>query len=146
MAKTKKINIGVKGVIVKDNKVLLLKRNLGNRQVYWDVSGGRVDDNEDLLETLRRELVEEIPSIVNFEIKEILDVYRLPRGIEKDLGLILLFYRVQSDITNITLSHEHFEYRWFNQEELEDIHVGMNTEVDYIEDGYKQACLKSLSI
>ncbi len=114
--------------------------------MYWDVPGGRVDDNEDLLETLRRELVEEIPSIVNFEINEILDVYRLPRDIEKDLGLILLFYQVQSDITNITLSHEHCEYRWFNKEELEGIYVGMNTEVDYIEDGYKQACLKALNV
>lgn len=94
MSNLKTFNIGVKGLIVKDNKVLLLKRDLGNGQMYWDVPGGRINDNEDILETLKRELVEEISSIGDFKIKEILDVYRLPRDIEKDLGLVLIFYKV----------------------------------------------------
>ncbi len=144
MSNLKTFNIGVKGLIVKDNKVLLLKRDLGNGHIYWDIPGGRIDGSEDILETLKRELIEEIPSIKNFEIKEILHVYRLPRDIEKDLGLVLIFYKVNVEDFQVKLSGEHCGYKWFDKEMLNSIYVGASSEVTYIEQGYKDACLKSL--
>jgi len=146
MNKIKNFNIGVKGVIVKDKKVLLLKRDMGNGQVFWDVPGGRIDDNEDILETLKRELLEELPSIGKFKIKEILHSYRLPRDIKEDLGLVLLFYKVNAEDFQVKLSNEHCDYRWFDKEMLNGIHVGVSVEVEYIEQGYKDACLKSLLV
>lgn len=144
MSEIKLFNVGVKGVIVRDKKVLLLKRDLGNGQVYWDIPGGRIDCNEDIIDTLNRELVEEIPSIKSFEIKEILHVYRLPRDIEKDLGLLLIFYKVNVEDFQVKLSGEHCGYKWFDKEMLNSIYVGASSEVTYIEQGYKDACLKSL--
>ena len=38
--------VGIKGVIVKDNKVLLLRKNPTNSAEFWEMPGGRIDHNE----------------------------------------------------------------------------------------------------
>jgi len=40
----KKFFIGVKAVIVQSERILLLERNCS--QPFWEVPGGRVDENE----------------------------------------------------------------------------------------------------
>lgn len=56
--------VGIKGVIVNDGKVLMLRANaaLGRRDI-WEIPGGRIDDEENIEQTLRRELQEELPNI-----------------------------------------------------------------------------------
>jgi len=103
--------VGVKAVIVKDGKVLLLKDN--SRPDFWDVPGGRIDDNETLEQALLRELNEELPSHSNPRIGKLLNAYRIPGSIKDNLGLVLLFYKVDVDFEGeITLSDEHTEYAW----------------------------------
>lgn len=50
-------NIGVFAVIVKDNKVLLGKRNYGN--YYWTLPGGKIENKEKIIDALKREVQEE---------------------------------------------------------------------------------------
>lgn len=103
--------VGVKAVIVRDGKVLLLKDS--SRPDFWDVPGGRIDDNETLEQTLLRELNEELPSHSNPRIGKLLNAYRIPGSIKDNLGLVLLFYKVDVDFEGeITLSDEHTEYAW----------------------------------
>ena len=108
--------VGVKAIVIKDDKILLLKDS--SRPDFWDVPGGRIDDNETIEQTLLRELTEELPSHTNPHIGELLNAYRIPGSIKDDLGLVLLFYRVDVDFDGeITLSSEHTGYEWLSLED-----------------------------
>jgi 8-oxo-dGTP diphosphatase len=108
--------VGIKGVIIKDNKVLLIKAADGKG--FWETPGGRIDDQEAVHETLHRELKEELSNIHNVEIHEILDAYRVPRDIDGGKSLVLVFYRVTADfVGNPELSHEHTDWKWVKKDE-----------------------------
>ena len=108
--------VGVKGVIVRDGKVLLLHTNANheNRGDRWEMPGGRIDGDETIEQALRRELKEELPNIQNIEIGEILSSHRLLKDIEGNNSLVLIFYRVKADFggSEPELSEEHLEYQW----------------------------------
>ena len=111
--------VGVKGLIVKDSKVLLLKRS-GERP-FWDAPGGRVDAGETTtIQTLLRELKEELPSITNIAVGSLLNAHVLSKNIRENVGLTLLFYKVDADLSDaILLSSEHSEYKWMTYDEAE---------------------------
>ena len=91
MAQLRTFHIGIKGVIVADNRVLLLKRENQWSGVFWEVPGGRMEGSEGIEEALRRELREEIPSIGRVEVGELLHAARVPQA-EDEIGLVLLFW------------------------------------------------------
>ena len=108
--------VGVKGLIVKKDRVLLLKRR-GDRQ-FWDTPGGRINEGEALSATLPRELKEELPSIANITIGSLISAHVLSRDIREGVGLTLLFYKVEADFPEgILLSDEHSEYKWMTYDE-----------------------------
>ncbi len=108
----KKFNVGIKAVVRrKDGGVLLLKKN--NQESFWEVPGGRVDDDESIEETLMRELQEELPGISRIHVNRILCADRLPKDIAEDLGLILIYYEVFCVLpVPIQISREHSEFKW----------------------------------
>jgi mutator protein MutT len=59
----KPITIGVRIIIINDNKVLLVKHSYGGK---WYLPGGKVEKNESLREAIKRELKEEL----NIDLKE----------------------------------------------------------------------------
>lgn len=108
--------VGVKGVVIKDGKVLILKKGAGRD--FWEVPGGRIDDDESLHETLTRELKEEVPNIQNIEVEEVLDACRVHKDIEGGVSLTLIFFKVQADFNgDPQLSEEHEEWRWAAMDE-----------------------------
>lgn len=112
----KQFFVGVKAVIVQNDKILLLKDT--SRPDFWDMPGGRIDDNETIEQALLRELREELPSHREPKIGKLLNAYRIPGSIKDDLGLVLLFYKV--DVTfrgDFTLSSEHSEHAWLTVDE-----------------------------
>jgi 8-oxo-dGTP pyrophosphatase MutT (NUDIX family) len=117
MAQLRTFNVGIKGVIVVDGKVLLLKREDRWSGVFWEMPGGRIEGGDGIEETLRRELREEIPSIGRVKIGELLHAARVPLA-EDVTGLVLLFYRVQAEIPKVVLSDEHIGYTWVGAEDL----------------------------
>ncbi len=50
----------VTAIIIKDNKILLLKRNEELFKGYWDLPGGYMQENETTKEALKREVKEEL--------------------------------------------------------------------------------------
>lgn len=108
--------VGVKGLIVRDNKVLLLRGD-GARD-FWDTPGGRIDDDESIEETLRRELSEELPDIRVNSIGDLVHAYRVPGSIHDDIGVTILFYKVDVELDEeVVISEEHTEYRWMTFDE-----------------------------
>ena len=51
--------VGVAGVLVQDNKILLAKRKYGSKKGKWCIPCGKVEPNEKLEEAVVREFVEE---------------------------------------------------------------------------------------
>lgn len=121
-----KFNVGVKAIIEHEGKVLLLRKN-----DFWDTPGGRIDGDETTEATLHRELVEELPGIVNVRVGKLLHVVRLPGMPFGDHGLFLVWYQVTANFPNgVQLSDEHQEYRWCTREEVAELaSVGINEAV-----------------
>lgn len=116
----KDCHVGIKGIVCVDDACLVLQNGSG-ADAYWDVPGGRVDDDESLLETLTRELREELPSIKEFSIGEVVGAYRLPKNIVDNHGLVLIFYKVDAESFEVTLSNEHTGYRWVTRETVSEL-------------------------
>jgi len=110
----KKFNVGIKAIIIKDGKVLLLKK--AGEGEYWEVPGGRIDGDESIEQTMDRELHEEVPNISAFKLLGVMDTFRLPRDIAPDLSLVLIYYAVQADFDgDPQISDEHVAWKWCDQ-------------------------------
>lgn len=116
----KDCHVGIKGIVCVGEKCLVLQKGNGV-DAYWDVPGGRIDDDEALEETLTRELREELPSIKEFSIGGVIGAYRLPKNIVDNRGLVLVFYKVVAESFEVVLSDEHAEYRWVTKETVSDL-------------------------
>tara|TARA_R110001599_G_scaffold292984_2_gene496804 strand:- start:203 stop:601 length:399 start_codon:yes stop_codon:yes gene_type:complete len=103
------INTVAKVVIVDDkNRVLLLKRSNYTKKFsgQWDLPGGHLKSNESLSAGLEREVSEETGlTVSNFKLVEI----------DTNLHFFVSRYNSQP----VKLSHEHTEYRFFDEKDLD---------------------------
>ena len=103
------INTVAKVVIVDDkNRVLLLKRSNYTEKFsgQWDLPGGHLKSNESLSAGLEREVSEETGlTVSNFKLVEI--------------DTNLHFFVSRYDSQPVKLSHEHTEYRFFDEKDLD---------------------------
>lgn len=139
MSNLKHLYIGIKGVIYnpETRKVLVLSKADNKGRRYWDIPGGRIDSDERIEDTLKRELTEEIPNIGNnYKVGKLLLAYRLSHDLDDGLGLMLLFYKVESKLETVQFSKEHDSYKWVNKDEID--HLDTRPGI-YIEPGYKEA-------
>lgn len=113
----KKFYVGVKGVLIKDGKVLLIKaNNKVEGRDHWEVPGGRIDDAETIDQALARELKEEVGA-TNVVKHEVVHAHRIDRDVADNTGLVLIFFRISADISEVVLSHEHVEHKWLGLDE-----------------------------
>lgn len=108
-------NLGIKAIIQNSSeKILLLKHIKG----YWDFPGGRVQENEEAIDTLFREVKEEtgITNLTNIKQDAMIltDVHMIQDNHSIDL---ILWYFNCTLVTNqkIVLSDEHTEFQWVNK-------------------------------
>jgi 8-oxo-dGTP pyrophosphatase MutT (NUDIX family) len=112
--------VGIKGVIVNDDKVLIVKGTA--ERDFWEVPGGRIDGDETIEQALHRELREELPNIKSIVLHKILDAYRVPKDIDGDTSLVLVFYKVSADFDGEPqVSEEHSESKWASKSEALDL-------------------------
>lgn len=100
----------VKAFIVKDNKVLLIKRRADDvhRPGEWDTPGGRLEWGENPFLGLKREINEETK--LKVEIIMPTGVHYFTREDGQKIHLTIFWCHLLTQ--KITLSHEHVEYRW----------------------------------
>lgn len=113
-----KLYLGVKAVIMQDGKLLVLERFDSKGQLFWDMPGGRMAKGEDMLQTLRRELREELPSLENYTIGDLLTVHKKPEVLNDGTELCILYYRVLAPTFEVVLSDEHHAYHWMTETEV----------------------------
>lgn len=117
----KDCNVGIKALLQLDGKYLIVKR-VEETHEYWDVPGGRIDDNEMIPETLARELHEELPSLKGYTVGDIVGAYRFRRNIQNNKALVLLFYKIVAEPFEVVLSDEHTEYMWVSKENIDTLY------------------------
>ena len=125
------LQVGVKIAIIRDGKVLLLKRA---RDKYkdiktdrWDIVGGRINIGTPLLENLKREVFEETKmSIIG--IPKLVAAQDILKSADKHV--VRLTYIGNAD-GEVTLNEEHEEYKWMGKQELEDL--GENLDIFFKE-------------
>ena len=105
-----KFPVSVKSLIFDDKRILLMK----NERDEWDIPGGKIENNHNVIETLVREVKEELNiTIDNYNI--LLAKKYLFR---KQEIIVIVYY---SKITNeepIRLSFENIDYNFFSYNEL----------------------------
>jgi 8-oxo-dGTP pyrophosphatase MutT (NUDIX family) len=113
--------IGVKGLITdKSGKILMLSMVRKDGTISWDIPGGRMDENETFLDTLKRELTEELnvtyvgdPTYFHTTLANV----KIPVG-DAEVGLVLIIYRVELPKDAVfELNDYETGYDWFSPEE-----------------------------
>lgn len=106
--------IATKAFIVKDNKLLILKRSKEDIQAAdcWEIPGGRLDPGEHPELGLKREVKEE--TNLDIEIQKPLNIQHFKR--EDNQIITMLIYLCKANNNNINLSIEHSNHEWISIE------------------------------
>lgn len=107
--------ISIKGICFIDQKVILLKTELG----HWDLPGGKLKKGEHWRECIRREVYEELKlevlqcQLVSLRSARIRDT--------SDVVITLVSCQIDERSQPIQLSQEHFGIQLFQMDEIDDI-------------------------
>lgn len=120
------LQIGVKAIIKNTNDEYLFLRRSGlletdSNETSWDIPGGRINPDENLIDALKREIREEIGH----------DITSLPMLIKaqdifvasKDLHVVRLTYVIEEDIPDIRLSDEHETHQWVSANDISSVNA-----------------------
>lgn len=108
----------VTAIIIKNNSILLLKRNHQPNKGSWDLPGGYMEEKENHLQSLKRELKEEL----GIEYKSAFFIDALPGKNsfkDKRFPVISLVFLVDIGEEDIKLSEENSEYCFFKLKDFD---------------------------
>ncbi len=130
-----KFRLSVKSFIVKNNRLLLIKRNSNNTVLgdTWEIPGGRLEIGENPYVGLLRETKEETG--LDIQILKPLNIRHFKRADDQTITMIIFLCETNSE--NIILSEEHSSYIWqpleschemINDFYLQELNIFMNNE------------------
>jgi 8-oxo-dGTP pyrophosphatase MutT (NUDIX family) len=109
----------MKALIVREGKFLALELEIG-RSRLWDLPGGKVEDGEEPMQTLLREVKEE--TALDVEVKEPLGVFHFLRKTDGILTVCTVFKCDAKPDARVILPHKSNENiassRWLSKEEF----------------------------
>ena len=126
MASEKLFHVAVKALITNaEGKVLIFEvdtsKFLTPDPAHADLPGGRIDQGEDPLAALKREMVEEtgISDYSNVELlTTVVSPMLIPISQTEKVGLAMMVYKVMlPENAEIVMSDEHTSYEWVSPEE-----------------------------
>lgn len=95
-----------------EDKFLLLKRSTKGGGGGWSVPGGGLDQDEDPVQGIKREVTEE----AGLEIYEV-EPIKLITFKENEDSVIMIAYRARTDSDKVTLNWEHDDFKWVSKDE-----------------------------
>lgn len=119
--------VGIKGLIRNSQgEILLLLADVSTfrdaKDPYWDLPGGRIEEGDDELGTLRKEIQEEtgVTELADVEyLHSVISSHNIPiKDSERMAGLVLRIWQVEiADDSEIKISDEHTNYEWASPKE-----------------------------
>ena len=102
--------IAVKSFVIKDEKLLILKRASDDVQKpdIWEIPGGRLELGEDPREGIKRETKEETG--LDVEVLHPINVRHFVRDDGQTITMIIFLCKALQD--NVKISKEHSEFDW----------------------------------
>lgn len=129
LQKEERFLVATKCCLYHEWKILILGETKSNDGVWWEIPGGKISKDETgatPVQSLARELREEIGADFWAEIDA--KLFTVEKRYEKAfyadaiLPFLFLFYILEvKSMPTITLSHEHQEYRWIAEDDVESI-------------------------
>ncbi len=102
----------------KTGRILIIQRASSQdwRGGEWEIDYGRIDQHEDPIDGLKREIKEEV-GLTDLTIKEVMRVWHLYRGpVSAENDLIGITYYCTTETDDVKLSDEHIAYEWTTPE------------------------------
>jgi 8-oxo-dGTP pyrophosphatase MutT (NUDIX family) len=103
-----KTHVGVYGIIVKNNKLALIRKARGGYKGKLDLPGGGIEHIETPEQTLKRELLEEIGAeVLTYELFDVTATnikWKMEKEVWEDLHHIGILYKV--DVLEDYVKHE----------------------------------------
>jgi 8-oxo-dGTP diphosphatase len=111
-------NLAVKAFIIKENKILIIKRSDKDTEKpnTWEVPGGRLEENEDPILGLIRETKEETG--LDIKVLEPITVRHFTR--DDGIEITMTEYLCEPLTNDIKLSDEHSDYEWISIEKCKE--------------------------
>jgi len=109
--------VTVTAICIRDNKLLVLKRNENPYKGAWDLPGGYMNEGETPEETIRRELKEEL-NVSNIKLTYLRDIPSEAVWKDKWFAILAKFYLVEFE-GEIKLNEENAEYSWIPLAQLD---------------------------
>jgi len=120
--------VGLKAFLNKEHTFLALKDAYSE---YWDIPGGRTNPGEinlPITECLRRELLEKLGLNLQFDTKELFDVFKFRvnpgNKLAPNINLFLVFYHTIYISGDIVLNEESLKYEWLDKESYKQYSFG----------------------
>lgn len=115
MTKLKSPVLAVDGIILRGDKILLVKRIIYPFQGYWVLPGGHVDYGERVEEAMKREMKEELG--ISVKIKKLFGVYSDPKR-DPRYHTTSIIYFLEKGKGKICLNDEASEFKYFSLKNL----------------------------
>lgn len=121
--------VTIKGLVVKDGKILLLKES-SQLSGKWELPGGGLDFNEDIHTGLTREIEEEMGVKVKSIEKRPMYVWTWRFENERNMDWyysLVVAYKIELESFDFKITDECEDIQFFSKEELEDIELCWQT-------------------
>lgn len=120
-----KLFVAAKAVIVNNGKVLLLREaayDEGTNKGKWGVPGGRIHDDEAILEGLDREVMEESGlTVKSGAVIGTIENFPVING--EKCHIIRLYYSCEYRGGEVAISNEHDQFGWYDLDEMSSLDV-----------------------
>ncbi len=125
----------MRGIVKKDDKILVLKRHPKSRHNpnQWELPGGKCEKCEYFDQTLVREFKEETG--LDIELGDFYEAVQVDYPNRRTVQVIIY---VDADDFNVKISDEHTEFKWLKKEEIREFY-----EKDLITPSLKKALEKN---
>ena len=125
MSNKKDWGLTVRGVVRKDDKLLILRRHPKSRNNphKWELPGGKVDPGEFFDDALVRELNEETGLEVKIDsLFEAVEDRFKSRRTHQYINTVQLMMNLETVSGEVQISDEHDDFKWLNMEELKELY------------------------